>query len=326
MKVLFISSGNSKNNNINILVERQADSIKEKDVSVENFYITRKGISGYLKSVFQVRKYLNNSKFDILHAHYGWSGLVTLLTLKPVKKIISFMGDDLIGSVNEYNKYTLTSKFISKLNIFLAKCCYDYNIVKSENLKYNLKGIDNTSLIPNGVDMNIFFKVDKIEAKKSLGLSDEKKYILFVSDPERKEKNFALAESSVKLLESKNLELCVLTNVRSDKLNIYYNSADCLLLTSVHEGSPNVVKEAMACGCPIVSTDVGDVKWIYGNTDGCYLTSFEPDDVAAKINMALNFSEKYGRTKGRERIIELGLDSDTIAEKIIEVYKKVLMI
>ena len=105
---------------------------------------------------------------------------------------------------------------------------------------------------------------------------------------------------------------------------LYYNAADLLLLTSKHEGSPNIIKEAMACNCPVVSTDVGDVRWVIGNTKGCYITSSNPVGVAQKVMLALEFSEKNSRTKGRERIMELGLDSDTIAAKIIAVYKKVL--
>ena len=108
-------------------------------------------------------------------------------------------------------------------------------------------------------------------------------------------------------------------------ITYYMNAADVLLLTSLWEGSPNVIKEAMACNCPIVSTDVGDVRWVFGETEGCYLTSFDPEDVADKIKLALVFAEEKNRTNGRKRIIEFGLDTETIANKIIDVYKKVVL-
>ena len=96
---------------------------------------------------------------------------------------------------------------------------------------------------------------------------------------------------------------------------------ELVILTSLWEGSPNVIKEAMACNCPIVSTNVGDVRWVIGDTEGCYITSFDPEDVAEKIKLALEFGK---RTNGRDRIIELGLDSETIAKRLIDIYSKVL--
>src|SRR4030042_4531165 len=102
----------------------------------------------------------------------------------------------------------------------------------------------------------------------------------------------------------------------------YLNAADVLLLTSFHEGSPNVIKEAMACNCPVVSTDVGDVRWVVGNTSGYYISSFDPGELAEKIKLAIVFREKHRQTNGRDRISELGLDSETVAKKIIDVYKK----
>jgi glycosyltransferase involved in cell wall biosynthesis len=101
-------------------------------------------------------------------------------------------------------------------------------------------------------------------------------------------------------------------------------AADVLLSTSHWEGSPNAIKEAMACNLPVVSTDVGDVKWLFGDEPGYYLTSFNPHDVAYKIKESLSFSNEFGKTKGRERIVSLGLASETIAEKISCVYNKVL--
>jgi len=84
------------------------------------------------------------------------------------------------------------------------------------------------------------------------------------------------------------------------------------------EASPMVVKEAMACNVPVVSTDVGDVKKVIGDTEGCYICERNPQDVAEKIEKAL---ESNARTKGRERIINLGLGLDQIAAKIIDIYK-----
>jgi teichuronic acid biosynthesis glycosyltransferase TuaC len=104
----------------------------------------------------------------------------------------------------------------------------------------------------------------------------------------------------------------------------YLNASDVFISTAFMEGSSNVIKEAMACNCPVVSTNAGDAAWVIGETPGCYITSFDPEDVAAKLKLALAFSKTEGRTKGRERIMELGLDSETVAGRIVEVYGKAL--
>lgn len=128
----------------------------------------------------------------------------------------------------------------------------------------------------------------------------------------------------MEILNDNSVILHTVYNVTNTDLIYYYNAAELLLMTSFHEGSPNVIKEAMACNCPIVSTDVGDLRWLFGQTPGYFITSFNPADIAEKIKRAIEFRKKNSQTKGRERILELGLDSDTVAMKIIEVYKKVL--
>ena len=80
----------------------------------------------------------------------------------------------------------------------------------------------------------------------------------------------------------------------------------------------------MACNCPVVATEVGDVRWLFGNEPGHYICDFDPQDVSAKIEHALNFVKQNGRTNGRSRIVELGLDATSIAEKLKNIYAEVL--
>ena len=92
-------------------------------------------------------------------------------------------------------------------------------------------------------------------------------------------------------------------------------------MTSHNEGSPQVIKEAMLCGTPIVSVDVGDVKDVCGSTEGTYICKATPQDIADSLNKAFIFGK---RTDGRERIIQLGLTNELVAKKVFSVYSNVL--
>lgn len=340
MKVLFVCSGNSLLG-ISPIIKSQGESLKNSGIDIEYFTICGKGILGYLRNVPQLKNFINGKTYNLIHAHYGLCGIVAQLARRKEKLVVSFMGDDLIGAVGSNGNYSLFGNVLVMLNkIFLMH--YDFVIVKSKELAEKVNRKDK-EVIPNGVDLSMFFEVKKNEARARLKIEPDKRVIIFVSNPARKEKNFKLAEEAVKFLDNNKIQLLPVFNVNQEELKYYYSAADLLLLTSIHEGSPNVIKEAMTCNCPVVSTDVGDVRWIIGETEGCFLVSEKsPKGMASqnekrettsaeliketsdKLREALEFAEKFGRTKGRERIIYLGLDSETVAKKIIKVYENVL--
>ena len=322
MKVLFVSSG-KLNQKPSPIVDSQAISLQEQGVIITHFTVNSKGLKGYFIECFRLRRFLKENKFDIIHAHYGLTAIISLFARGKEKLVVSFMGDDIVGSRKPDGSITKISILFARINALLASWFYDYTIVKSEEMLSKVR-TKKVSLIPNGVNTTLFKPKDTEEARKSLQIDPDLKLIVFVSKPERAEKNFPLAQKAVKQSGVPNTSLLPIHGVVHKRLVDYYNAADALVLTSFHEGSPNVIKEAMACNCPIVSTDVGDVRWVLGETQGCLIASFEPEDFAEKIKLALTFSEKYDRTKGRDRIIELGLDSESIAKKIISVYEKVL--
>jgi glycosyltransferase involved in cell wall biosynthesis len=120
------------------------------------------------------------------------------------------------------------------------------------------------------------------------------------------------------------VELLTVYNIQHDEVPDYISAADTVLLTSLFEGSPNVIKEAMACNRPIVSTRVGDVEDVIGNTAGCYLSDFIKEDLALCIEKAFDFSEEHKHTNGRERIKKQGLDINSTAEKLLKNYEAIL--
>ena len=100
----------------------------------------------------------------------------------------------------------------------------------------------------------------------------------------------------------------------------YLMISDVVSLCSFSEGSPNVVKEAMACNKPIVATNVGDVAWLLEGLNGCYVSNHNVEEFSDKIEQALKFSKEHQSTAGRDRLYKLGLDAKSTAERIIELY------
>jgi len=303
---LFVCSGNNRYEDSPI-VPSQGHSLIKAGLDLDYFFIKGRGVNGYIKNFFLLKRHLRTYAYDIIHAHYSLSGFIASLAVRK-NIVVSLMGSD----VHQHGLYRLLIKLFIRYR-------WSALIVKSEEMK-RLIGNDSAYVIPNGVDISKFYPISQLEAKKRVGFEDNSKNVIFVGNPKRPEKNFKLAEESFALLKDENIKLNVISQLPHNKLSDYMNAADVLLLTSHYEGSPNVIKEAMACNCPIVATDVGDIKVVIGDTNGCFLTTSSPHDVANKIRLVL---ADYKRTNGKKRIIELGLDSAVIARKIIELYKSI---
>jgi glycosyltransferase involved in cell wall biosynthesis len=322
MKVLFVCSGNSKDFDIPPFIKEQGVSLTKKGIELTYFPVLGKGIKGYLRRSKNLKDYLIQNPVDLIHAHYTLSGWTTVLAFPRVPIVLSLMGTDAYGEYSGPGKIVFKSRFLTLLT-FLIQPFVSAIISKSEHIATYVYRKSISYILPNGIRLEQF-KLYPPEIRNELGLKKEKKYVLFLGDKNYKRKNFTLLENALNLIKNDNVELLAPYPVAHDEVVKYLNAADVFIMSAFMEGSPNVIKEAMACNCPIVATDVGDVKWVMGDTEGCYLTSFDPADVAEKIKRAIAFGNDKGRTNGRERIFELGLDSETVAKKILEVYDSVL--
>lgn len=305
MKVLFVSSGN-RFDKVTDIIKNQGDSLVAMGIRVDYYLIKGLGLAGYLKNIIPLRKQIMENNYDIIHAHYIYSAIIAGLTLrKPI--IASIMGSEL--SKSKINLWLI--KFFSRF--FWSEC-----IVKTEQMQtaLNKRGI---LVLPNGVDLNRFHPLDKGFCQNKLNWISGRKHILFASWPERPEKNFSLAENAISRMQNKNIELHYIKDIPNSELVIYYNAADAVLLTSKREGSPNVIKEAMACNRPIVSTDVGDVAILLENMDNCHVTSFDPAEIARRLDYAMKCNTL---PDGRKRLLELDLVAESVAERLIGIYEK----
>ncbi len=313
MKVLFVLSGNKdKSSN---LVLNQAESIMAYNhkVHIDYYSVKGKGIKGYLSNIKLLKQKIAECNPDLIHAHYSFCGFLAVLAFSKKPIITSLMGSD------------LHFKFHWKIIIYIASGFWKSIIIKSKLMNKNYF-LAKTQIIPNGVNLNSYQFIDKQEARKLLNLNSLKTYILFLADPERPEKNFELAKAAYHKIATNNTELIVINNIPHQTTRLYYHAVDLLILSSVYEGSPNVIKEAMVCNCPIVSTNVGDVEMLFKNVAGCFLSKSLPNDFAKNITLALEFANTYNRTKALDKIIELGIDSDSIAAKICSTYSSLTTI
>ena len=306
MKVIFVASGNKAVGSVSAFVQSQFDSLKEEGLEMVLFPVVGHGAKSYLKSAWKLRKLVKKERPDIVHAHYSICGYVaTMATLFLKSKTVV----SILGSFPKKNR---------KLRIvkFFAKHVWDRTIVKSQRTA-NQMGM-NLPVIPNGVNLEQFILIEQNEAREMVGFEADKKYVVWCSNPERSEKRFPLAKQSVDLLDNERVELVPVFNRTHDDVVKYMCAADVLLLTSSMEGSPNVIKEAMTCNCPIVTTDVGDVRWVTDGVEGTFVADDDkPETIARLIEQALDFN---ARTKGRERIESVGLSTTAIAEKIVKLY------
>lgn len=304
-----------------IFIKTQIDSLVNNGIRCNVFVLKGKGLFKYFFGIFRLKNYLRYNECDIIHSHYMYCGWTARFATFKIPLVVSLMGTDVYGRINGKGKEILISKlfhyYCSKILCRTVKRV----IVKSENIGKYLK-LKSYDVIPNGVDFKVF-KLNPIFNKKEIGLNEFEKYILFAGTNDRNEKRYSLAFESVNKLKKNgvNVDLLILKGISQEKFVEYLNVADVLLLTSYHEGSPNVVKEALACNLPVVSVDVGDVRERIEGVDNCYIADDNPEDISHKINLILKSGKRSNN--GREKISDLSIN--IIAELINKIYRNILM-
>lgn len=306
MKILIVGSHNS--GKLCPFVTEQMEAIRKAGCQVDSFGIVGHGAFGYLRNLPALKRKIKEFKPDIVHAHYGLSGLLAVLQRK-VPTVVTLHGSDMHWQ----------GKIVRALSRIAIKRAA-HSIFVSEQL-YQLSGYrgKNISVIPCGIDMDFFVPLDKLQCRKELGWDETGKYVIFAGAYSNLVKNYALAKDAVDLLPGVNLiEMRGWTREQVVKV---MNAGDCLLMTSFREGSPMVVKEAMSCNRPVVSVDVADVANLIGNTPGCYIADMNKEGVSEKILKAF---DHQGPTTGRDRMVKLGMENKLVAQQLISIYEQIL--
>jgi glycosyltransferase involved in cell wall biosynthesis len=303
MKILVV--GKDHHGEMSPFVADQITALQKLGVTVDSYAISGKGLSAYLWNVGGINKKINVFHPDVIHAHYGLSGL-TANYERRVPVVTTYHGSD-IHSGGWILKLSQLAMRMSAFNIFVGE-----KLMKASGFTHS-----NCCVLPCGVDLDVIKEEPKETARAQLHFS--KSMVLFSGAFSDSVKNAALAKAAMRNIPE--AELVELKGYTRQEVCLLMNAADCLLMTSDREGSPQVIKEAMACGTPIVSVDVGDVREVIADTDGCYIAERDAEDIAQKIRCAIAFAVK---TNGRKRIINLNLGNEQIAKRLVDIYKEVL--
>jgi len=302
-----------------IHVINQIHHLEQAGIKVDVFpFRGRKNPINYWQAC-QAYNRLNLRKYDIVHAHHGQAGIVALSQhLRPV--VITFHGSDLQGIRGKYGNVTFLG-YILRLSSRWVAMHADAVILVSNHLANFLPRKISFEVIPSGINFKRFRPEAKLLARQALDLPAETRLVLFVGNPDRSEKRYWLAKKAVEnLSECIDVRLILAHNIPNERIPRYMNACDVLLITSSTEGSPNVVKEALACNLPIISTDVGDVRQRIEHVKGCLICN---DDHSTTITKALEQTLiSPSRITGRKTILDM--DEVLLTKKVISIYENLV--
>jgi teichuronic acid biosynthesis glycosyltransferase TuaC len=305
-----------------IFVERQIESLRQEGIRCDVLYV--RGYLGFQVYPLAAGWFLSSrkalrKKYRLVHAHAGETALV-VSSLAGVPKVASYCGDDILGKANSDGTFTRRAElrrwFTKQSSRF-----YTLTITKSQEMATALPASTrkDNSVIPNGIDEREFHPIDRDEARVKLDWDQRERIVIFVATrPHESRKRLDLARAAIAEAERVvgPIRLFVAENVPPDDLPLIMNAADCLLLTSRMEGSPNAVKEALMCNLPVVSTDVGDVAELLFDVSNSTVCLDTPTDLGAAL---IDILQMCVRSNGRERRADL--KQSKIAERILNLYQ-----
>ncbi|MBS9524265.1 glycosyltransferase family 4 protein [Litoribacter ruber] len=309
MKVLFVSR--SKTGSPHAFVREQAEVLTENfEIEIDHFLISEGGLKGYFKAARRIAAYLKNHPVDLVHVHYGLSALPVVLgkifRMHNKKMVITYHGSD----INKSNE-RIVSLFASKFS--------SYNILVSNRMEQFFK--KDYQVIPCGVDIDIDTNYrDLVRKEKGWGKNDF--VILFSNSFERLEKDPDFAKKVVEEFRkktSKNVHFLELKGYNRAQLTQLMQAADVMLMCSIMEGSPQIIKESILNSLPVLSNDVGEVKLICNEVDNCHIVD---KTVEAYCEVLEQMAQEPHRIMNRQPLLA-EYDNKVIAQKIFAIYQSV---
>jgi len=279
-----------------------------------------KSSTRYAQAMRELPVLANRAGAQLVHAHYGLSGAAAV-GVRALPLVVSFCGDDLLGRPDAQGRITQRSRWLVSLSRLAARRA-DAVIVKSEEMRRSIPDVRDVDVIPNGVDLSRFAPVPRDEARDRLGWPREGEVLLFAASPEEPRKNWPLAQAVETALRARGrpVRLVACHGRPQEEVALAMSAADVLLLPSFHEGSPNVVKEALAATLPVVATPVGDCPERLAGVSPGAVVPREPQAFTEAVERVL---ASGARSNGREKVADVEIMA--VARRILAVYERVLV-
>jgi glycosyltransferase involved in cell wall biosynthesis len=301
----------------------EVETLRRSGVEVDVYFVNgRRHKLAYAAMPFGFLARVLAGRYDIIHVHHSFCGLVAAMQRRiPVvwtlhEGVINAHGD------RPDTRLIKSAAYSRGLKLWVSRRV-DAVVAVSERVRQPLQRPD-AVVIPSGVDMDRFVPMDRVEARRTIGLPVERRYVLFPSSPSRPEKRHGLARRAMDRLheiapETRDVDLVVLERVPHAQVPFYMNASEVVLLTSAFEASPVTIREALACNIPVVSTAVGDVPDLLEDIAGCEIVEPDEESIARALHRVLTASR---RVVSRDRMVVYS--RERLARELLGVYRRVL--
>jgi len=289
-------------------VRDQVDEVRRRGVEVDVFEFAR-GRDEYLPATRRLRALLRRQRFDLVHAHYGLAGWVAQLAgASPL--VVTFHGTD----VRHHLVGHLSRRLAWRADLVAG---VSRALFEPEDGRPGLPAVPGSAVLPCGPDLRRFEPLPRAEARRRLGLDPDGAHLFFPANPARPEKRHDRAAAVAAACEA---DLLSGGSIEPERMPLWINAANAVLVTSDYEGFGMAAVEALACEVPVLSTDVGIAPYALGGIDGCLCAPFDVDGWAALARQHLAVPDP--RVAGAARAATLSASG--MAERVIEAYEAVL--
>ena len=301
-------------------VRRQVASLARAGAVVETVYLSSRTDPRIIaREGLRIRRVARRFRPHVIHAHYGTLTAILCACVSPVPLVITFRGSDLNPAGLGGRARSVVARLLSQCAALRAARIICVSASLRKRLWWRRSRV---AVIPTGVDLKTFHARPRDEARCALGWPVEDRVIVFNVGNNPRTKRVDLAQAAFLRARATRPDLrlqLIDGNEPPSRIPMMLNAADCLLVTSDHEGSPNIVKEALACDLPIVSVDVGDVaERLAGVTPSRVVDRREDAIAEALVEVAGAGLRCNGAAAVRN------LSEDRIAERIIGVYREAM--